>query len=166
MRDGILAATESALRQVEARYLRTERGFHGRFYSALFNELDRLHLLANGRLLEMEYQKSARHRLHQRPDIILHVPAEGSEPAVTENNCVVWALKRHATPKKAREDFDKLDDMFRVLHYRLGIFVNIDSAEHLAESYEGRYADRLVTVAVQYGRDPTITWGTPRNSPG
>jgi hypothetical protein len=41
----------------------------------------------------MEYQKSARQGLAQRPDIVFHIPAEVSGAAVTENNYEVWALK-------------------------------------------------------------------------
>jgi len=62
MNNKILAATDQALHQVdESRFWRTERGFHGRFYCVLQKVLDEEGLLPRGRILEMEYQKSARH---------------------------------------------------------------------------------------------------------
>jgi hypothetical protein len=95
--EAIKDATDSALRMVDApRFLRTERGFQGRFYCALQKTLEERGLLQGERILEMEDQKSTRHGLAQRPDIILHVPAEGSNAPVFENNVAVWALKRKA----------------------------------------------------------------------
>src|SRR5271167_3840878 len=149
MIDAIISATDEALYAVsEPRFLRTERGFHGRFYCALQQALEKRGVLEGGRILEMEYQKSARHGMSQRPDIVLHIPAEESGAAVYENNAAVWALKRHATENDARTDFDKLDEMLGVLHYELGIFVNIDSGEDFAASYRGAFPDRVFTVAV------------------
>jgi len=145
----------------EPRFLRTERGFHGRFYSALHQVLEKKGLLENGRILEMEYQKSDRHGTGQRPDIVLHVPVEESGARVDENNYAVWALKRHATKREAIDDFDKLDVMFAALCYPLGIFVNIDARDHRAACYSGRFPERLRTVAVR--RDDTVktSWGSP-----
>ncbi len=62
-------------------------------------------------ILEQEYQKSARHHLpeDQRPDIVLHVPAEVHNLRVTEGNFAVFALKRQTTKEKARDDFRKLN---------------------------------------------------------
>ena len=95
MIDAIVSATDQALRTVAVpRFLRTERGFQGRFYCALQEALERLGVLRNGHILEMEYQKSARHGMSQRPDIVLHIPAEDAGSDVRENNLAVWALKR------------------------------------------------------------------------
>jgi hypothetical protein len=79
MIDAIMSATDEALSAVsEPRFLRTERGFHGRFYCALQQTLEKAGLLDSGRILEMEYRKSTRHGTSQRPDIVLHKPAEES----------------------------------------------------------------------------------------
>ncbi len=167
MRDDIVAATDRALRQVaEPRFLRTERGFQGQFYCALQRMLEERGVFRDGRILEMEYQKSARHGIGQRPDIILHVPAEDSGAAVTENNFAVWALKRHATAMQAQHDFERLDEMFERLCYRLGIFVNIDARDHFATSYAGRFAERLRTVAVWLDREVVTKWGSPKHAKG
>lgn len=48
--------------------------------------------MTNGAILEMEYQKSSRHGLGQRPDIVFHIPAEHSRESVQANNFAVWAL--------------------------------------------------------------------------
>lgn len=148
MREQLIAATESAIRAIDApRFFKTERGFHGRFYCALQTELDRVGLIADGAILEMEYQKSARHGLGQRPDIIFHIPTEHSIVGVVANNFAVWALKRHATDIEAIEDFKKLDQMFDTLRYPLGFFVNIDSTQPMLEHYAGQHRNRLVAVA-------------------
>src|SRR5438046_22571 len=109
MRELLISATEAAIRSVDAvRFFQTARGFHGRFYCALQGQLDRLGLMSGGAILEMEYQKSARHGLGQRPDIIFHIPAEHSQAAVQANNFAVWALKRRASSADAHDDFVKL----------------------------------------------------------
>ncbi|MEX2493215.1 MAG: hypothetical protein WD425_15795 [Nitrospirales bacterium] len=94
MREALITATEAAIRAVgAARFFETERGFHGRFYCALQAELDRAGLIANGAILEMEYQKSERHDMVQRPDIVFHIPAEHSGAGARAYNFAVWALK-------------------------------------------------------------------------
>jgi len=150
MRDTLIAATEAAIRSVvEARFFQSERGFHGRFYCALQFELDHVGLIAGGAILEMEYQKSARHGLSQRPDIVFHIPTGHSNANVRTNNYAVWALKRQATVAKARDDFDKLDEMFRALEYPLGFFINIDATDPMREHYTGAYRTRLAAVAAK-----------------
>ncbi|MGH7380876.1 MAG: hypothetical protein ACREKR_01410 [Candidatus Methylomirabilales bacterium] len=160
--DDIVAATDEALRQVaEPRFLRTERGFQGQFYCALQRVLEARGLLQGGLILEMEYQKSARHGISQRPDIVLHVPAENSGAGVVDNNFAVWALKRRATPSQARDDFARLDEMFEMVLYPLGIFVNVGARDHLAWSYDGNFPERLRTVAVRLEGQVVTSWGCP-----
>ncbi len=162
----IVSATDEALREVaEPRFLRTERGFQGQFYCALQRFLEERNLLQGGCMLEMEYQKSARHGMSQRPDIILHVPAEDSGARLAENNFAVWALKRRATEPQARVDFDKLDEMFEMLCYPLGIFLNIAATDHLAGSYHGKFPRRLRTAAVWLdGGTVQTSWGRPEGA--
>lgn len=159
----ILESTNSALRQLtEPRYFRTERGFQGRFYCALQLALDKNNVLESPPILEMEYQKSGRHGLSQRPDIILHVPAEDSGAGVAAYNYAVWALKLKASPSGAEDDFRKLDDMFSLLDYPLGIFVNIDATDHRREVYSGKFSDRLYTVAVRLkDGEVKLNWSRP-----
>lgn len=160
--DKLIAATEEALREVTApRFFRSERGFQGRFYCTLQRLLDREAALKDGCILEMEYQKSARHGMRQRPDIILHVPAEDSGRPVIEDNFAVWALKRRATESDALDDFDNLNEMFGGLCYPLGFFVNIDAKDHFASSYRGRFPERLHTVAVWLDGRVQTKWGSP-----
>lgn len=163
----IIDATEQALLKVAVpRFLRSERGFQGRFYCALQQELENQNLLRNGYILEMEYQKSRRHGMNQRPDIILHVPAEESGAKVTQNNLGVWALKLRANEDKALQDFAKLDGMFQRLHYQIGIFINIDSIDHFANFFKGRFPDRLRTVSVRLDNEQKIitNWGVPNQA--
>jgi len=162
----IVTATDKALREVAIpRFLRTERGFQGRFYCALQQILEKRGLLqGGGHILEMEYQKSARHGMSQRPDIVLHVPAEDSGARVSQNNLAVWALKRDATSGEARDDFAKLDEMFETLCYPLGIFVNIDAKNHFATSYNGEFPGRLRTVAVWLDGEVVTSWGCPEHA--
>lgn len=140
------------------RFLRSERGYQGRFYCALQASLDNRGVLQDGLILEMEYQKSSRHGLSQRPDIILHAPAEETGAAVFENNVAVFALKLRASPDRAGEDFAKLDEVCAVLRYQLAIFINVNSEEHHIACYKGQHQDRLHSFAVRLrsGR-PRIT---------
>jgi hypothetical protein len=169
MIEEIITATNEALLKVDVpRFLRTERGFQGRFYCALQQELENRGLLRDEYILEMEYQKrSSRHGMNQRPDIVLHVPAEESGAKVSHNNLAVWALKLRANKEKACLDFANLDKMFsKKLCYRLGIFVNIDSIDHFATSYNGRFPNRLRTVSVRLDSDSRIvtSWGLPEQA--
>lgn len=68
--------------------------------------------------------------------------------SVRENNVGVWALKRNASMLDAQNDFNKLDEMFRLLHYFQGFFINIDSNSHHLELYSGNYKDRIFAFAV------------------
>lgn len=162
MREELVGATERAIKAVEAtRFFQTERGFHGRFYCALHAELDKLHLMENGAILEMEYQKSARHGSGQRPDIIFHVPVERPIADVTKNNFAVWALKRRATIESANDDFHKLDEMLDTLCYRFGFFINIDSTRPMREHYTGTHGSQLFTAAANLsGSEVTVIWGS------
>ena len=112
----------------------------------------------------MEYQKSARHGMSQRPYMVFHVPADESCARVSENNLAVWAPKRGATLRQACEDFHKLDEMFEMLCYPLGIFVNIDARNHFAASYNGKFPDRLRTVAVSLNGEVVTSWGRPEQT--
>lgn len=145
MREKIIAATCEAIRSVkEPRLWETERGFQGGFHNALHACLHKACLLKEGVVLEMEYQKSRRHGMSQRPDIVLHVP---SEINVKKNNFAVWALKHQATRVEAEADFKKLDEMFDRLKYPLGFFINIQSRETMRAHYQGQFCDSLICIA-------------------
>lgn len=159
MKTAILDATSQALRALtHPRFLRSERGYQGRFYCALQEELDRRDVLQDGVILEMEYQKSARHGVTQRPDIILHAPAEETGATVFENNVAVFALKLSASRQRAVEDFGKLDEMCGGLRYQLAIFINVNSDAHHMACYEGEHRDRMHSFAI------TLQSGQPRIS--
>lgn len=114
----------------------------------------------------MEYQKSQRHGTSQRPDIIFHIPAEYSRELVTENNFAVWALKRRASESDARSDFDRLDVMFETLHYQLGFFVNVDSADPMLRCYTGAYSRCLAAVAARLtDARILVRWAVPDQEP-
>jgi hypothetical protein len=150
MQRALTDATEAAIRMVNAkRFFQTERGFHGRFYCALQEQLAQAGFIADGAILEMEYQKSSRHDIRQRPDIVFHIPAEDSGASVRENNFAVWALKHRASLADASEDFDRLDEMFDALRYPIGFFLNIDSTDTMRQHYKGRNGDRLSAVAAK-----------------
>lgn len=150
MKEQILQAITEALKSInQARFFRTERGYHGRFYCGLQNALDARGILNDKVILEMEYQKSARHGTLQRPDIVLHTPAESHGLPVGVGNFVVFALKHRASPNDAQTDFNNLDIMFERLNYLLGVFINVDSPSHHLQMYEGEYRSRLHSFGVQ-----------------
>jgi hypothetical protein len=150
MRRMILEATAKALREVtHPRFFRSERGYQGRFYCALQGELDRrCCFLEDGFILEMEYQKGERQKMRQRPDIILHSPAEESGASVRDNNLAAFYLKLRATPNRALEDFGKIDEIFKGLQYPLSIFINIGSQLHHLDQYRGHFRDLIHAFAV------------------
>lgn len=65
-----------------------------------------------------------------------------------KNNYAVWALKCRADDDDAADDFWKLDQMFELLNYPLGFFINVNSQSDKLEKYNGLYADRLIGIAV------------------
>lgn len=159
MRDGLIRATDAAIRAVaHPRFFDTELSFHGAFYHSLQMQLNQSGTQPAGSILEIEHQKSRRHGIRQRPDIILHVPAvQGA--SVKDNNHAVWALKWRASVNKAQADFVLLDEMFEELNYPLGFFVNIGSLNPMLQHYGGKYRDRIVAVATIYGdRGPQVRW--------
>lgn len=113
------------------RFFETERGFQGE----LIAHLAALQL-PDQAILEQEYQKRQReHGLTIRPDIIIHEPYDPKRHAArTEGNYAVLELKLNATPGEALEDFHSLATMIKVLHYPLGIFVNICFRCHLCRA--------------------------------
>ena len=149
MRELIIESTLSALSAIAGpRFFKSERGYQGIFYCKLYDEFESRGLINEDQIIEMEYQKSARHGISQRPDIIFHIPVEHSGAAITENNYAVWAFKANSSQGVAQEDFEKLDQMFEVLNYPLGFFVNIRTEQHHLNIYEGAFRDRLFGFSV------------------
>ena len=101
-------------------------------------------------MLEAEFQKREhRHGTRQRPDIILHRPADTLGTPVYQRNIAVFALKRKASPNKALADFGKMNEMFEELRYLLGIFINIDSEHTQLEFYTGTFRQRVHGFSVR-----------------
>lgn len=130
--------TESLLAIHHIRYFHTERGFQGELIRELNNRIEGI--FPPGTIAEQEYSKSiSRHGTSQRPDIVLHVPAEYSGLGIKENNFAIFALKLNAESDDAIDDFNKMDIMFQQLNYQLGFFININSNKHHLEHYSGPY---------------------------
>ena len=147
MRDQIIAVTKRAMEAVwHPRFYANERGYQGIFYYFLIENLKKEGLLEvpGRRLLEMEYQKSSRHSMKLRPDIVFHHPDEDHREGVRRHNYAVWALKAHASDDDAKEDFADLDQMFGGLGYELGFFINIHADRDCLDLYRGPFADRLI----------------------
>jgi hypothetical protein len=135
-----------------SRFWKTERGFHGEFHSVLRQMLlDDGIIAKSGPILEQEYQKSLRHEMRQRPDSVLHIPAEESGLEFFEGNFGVWALKRKATETDASDDFEKLYRMFDVLQYPVGFFINIGSRRTFREQYTFPLSERLHCIGCDWG---------------
>lgn len=143
----MIEAVIEALRRVShPRFFETERGFQGEFQKNLSSAIPSLQL--DGAIVEEEYQKRMReHGIKFRPDIIVHIPTqEGGNRR--EGNFAVFALKLNANPAKARDDFGALDELFDMLDYPFGAFINIASRRTYASMYGGRYRDRMHFLAV------------------
>src|SRR5437588_9939027 len=136
------------------RFYRTERGFQGELLVQLSR---RLHLL-DREIAEQEYQKRQRdHGLTVRPDIIIHEPFDPVRGgARTEGNRAVVELKLNATAAQAADDFESLAAMIQVLHYPLGVFVNIASTVTHASLVPAAVRGRVIAFAV------TLQDGKPR----
>lgn len=148
MVEQIINKTCLAIRQITTpRYYTTERGFVPEFYKELSRQFENDNPFPNNTILESEVQKSsAKHYgIKQRPDILIHIPIEtGLTTHANENNFVVYAFKLNATQAKAVEDFDKLEQMFNLLNYEIGIFINISShPTSYLNNYQGQFRNRI-----------------------
>ncbi len=128
------------------RFFKTERGFQGRFACALYKIFDAKKIFQDDTIIEEEYQKRIdSHRTRLRPDLIVHVPVESSHSSSrTENNFVVFAFKKQANEDRAKEDFEKLHELFKKLEYQLGIFININGSPNIFLSkFSGNFKNRI-----------------------
>lgn len=149
----ILGKTIQSLKEIRvARYFRSERGFAGEFYSKLSHSLAGTDLFPNQTILESEVQKTTKkhYGLRQRPDLVIHIPVEdGNTGDVTENNFVVYAFKLRGSLDKALSDFEKIEEMFSLLNYDLGIFVNINAYPNsYLEAYAGEFKNRIHELSI------------------
>ena len=131
------------------RFFQTERGYQGALLAQLNNRIPK-HVLPKGAIVEQEYQKSlARHGLRIRPDIIIHEPFDQSRHADrAEGNIAVIELKLSASQAEACDDFKSLAAMIDLLHYPVGIFVNIGASQTHAGFVQPEMKDRIVSFAV------------------
>ncbi len=141
-----------AIKDVDSpRFFKTERGYQGRFACALYKELDEKEIFPDDAIIEEEYQKNLKdHRTKQRPDLIIHVPAESSQSrSKAENNFVVFAFKKRASEHDAEKDFKKLNELFKNLKYPLGIFININgNSKVFMDKYIGSFRNRIHELCV------------------
>jgi hypothetical protein len=143
----VLRGVRDALAAITApRFFQTERGYQGALLGQLYERLR----LPTPALVEQEYQKQAgQHGLTIRPDIVVHEPFDPKRHrARTEGNLAVIELKLRATAAEALADFKSLRSMLDVLHYPLGVFVNIDAAVTYAELVPQEVRDRVACFAV------------------
>jgi len=152
----IIKIVAKALKNMDSsRFFKTERGFQGRFACALYERFDAKKIFQDDTIIEEEYQKRIKnHGTRLRPDLIIHVPVESTHSSdTTENNFVVFAFKKQADEDKAKEDFKKLDEIFRVLKYPLGIFVNINKAKSFLNKYSGSFKNRIHEFCIRQTND-------------
>lgn len=147
IRDSLLAITMP-------RFYENERGFQGQLLIELSQRIPAL-IPEDYAILEQEHQKTLeRHGLEIRPDIILHQPFD---PAIHQSrqdgNFAVIELKRKAGPKKAIEDFESLCSMLEILHYPIGIFINIGHAKTHVEHVPSRGRGQVITFATRLIQD-------------
>lgn len=148
------AIRESLLAILEPRFYENERGFQGQLLVELSRRIPE-YLLANHAVIEQEYQKTLkRHGLKIRPDIIIHQPFD---PAIHVNRCdgnfAVIALKLKAGPKKAARDFEDLHSMLEVLHYPVGIFINVSHSRPQANHVPAQACGRIIAFATKLTAD-------------
>lgn len=138
------------------RFYETERGFQGELLSELRSRLPSLEL--NGAIVEQEYQKRIKdHGFTIRPDLIIHVPFEGSDYVNrSEGNFVVFELKLRSNRINARNDYINLSQMCDVLGYPLAVFINIDSDETFFEECKGLCHGTFQAFAVKLANNKVL----------
>ena len=156
--DEFITLVIEAIRQITIpRYFNTERGYVGELYHHLSNLLVNNTMFPEYTILETEVQKRANdhYGVNQRPDIIVHIPIEtGISNNAFDNNFVVMAFKKKSNSRVAQLDFNKLDQMFRALHYQKGIFVNIKGYPRtFLGDYTGDYRERIHELSIGRGDD-------------
>lgn len=143
----IIETIIEALKHMDSpRFFKTERGFQGRFACVLYKIFDVKKIFQDDMIIEVEYQKRIEpHGTKLRPDLIVHVPFESSHSSSrTENNFIVFAFKRQANEDRAKEDFEKLNELFENLEYPLGIFININGYPNIfLNKYSGNFKNRI-----------------------
>jgi len=134
-----------------SRFFNTERGFQGRFLIAFNKQLEKREIFPEGTIIEEEYQKSKKlHEIKQRPDLVVHVPIESSPSSNRkENNFIVFAFKLDGNKAKVLKDFENLDEMINKLHYKTGIFININSLNSFLADYNGPNKDKLQEFCIR-----------------
>jgi hypothetical protein len=117
------------------RFYGSERGFQGQLKSNIDSLLKENNLFSDHAIVEEEYQKTLpKHGITHRPDIIIHIPIEeGVTRSRNEGNFVAFELTLQANRTNAINAFRKLNDYVRILHYQLGIYVNINSETSFVE---------------------------------
>jgi hypothetical protein len=124
-----------------------ERGYVTEFCRHLSPLLRESNLYPDHTILETEVQKRRYDHfgVTQRPDLLIHIPIEtGLTDQPNENNFVVYAFKRNGNLARTNIDFSNLDEMFRVLNYEIGIYINIGRfPEVFLHNYEGIYKTRI-----------------------
>ena len=143
-------AVYSVLRRIRnKRFFENERGFQGEFTTILATVLGIN--LPNNTIIEEEHQKILRiHGLKLRPDIVIHIPYhEITNPDRKSGNFIVFALKKRSSEKIAIEEFEKLDKMIKILNYKLGVYINIDSEKTFYENCVVDSKDKIMCFAVK-----------------
>jgi hypothetical protein len=142
---GVLRGSLTAI--LNPRFYESERGFQGQLLIELSKRIP--DFLPDHAVLEQEHQKTlARHGLDIRPDVIIHQPFD---PAIhfsrRDGNFAVIELKLRANAAKAKEDFESLHKMLTVLHYPLGIFININDSRTHDNQIPAHARGRIVALA-------------------
>jgi hypothetical protein len=166
--DRAIAATIEALRRVDAprHFASTERGYQGWLFCAIQATYFELSLLNAGRIVEMEYQKTAAtHGTIDRPDIVVHRPRDSKRPSPRGGNLAVFELKKLGRADEVAADLTKLQDLVERLDYRLAFFVNIGADdpgmhqfgqvwESKVHAFSTRLGDEGVEVKHEWNEGP------------
>jgi len=129
--DALFDQMQAAIERIDhPRFFETERGFQGELRAQLERQAFRA-LMPEGSVIEQEYQKRLQdHGLTIRPDIIIHEPFDPKRHKDrTEGNVAVIELKLNANGGEAVADFVNLIRMMDILHYPVGLFINIASPD-------------------------------------
>jgi hypothetical protein len=149
----IINLSISAIREIRIpRYYRNERGFVTEFYRQLSPLIQIPGHYPEHTILETEVQKRRYDHfgVTQRPDLLIHIPIEtGLTNRANENNFVVFAFKKSGNAGKSLHDFANLDEMFGMLNYSKGIYVNIGNyPKTFLHHYNGVFRSRIHELSI------------------
>jgi hypothetical protein len=129
-------------------HFRTEKSFTSEFRSILSQKLRDTGIFPETTSLEILNHKSnhEHYGFELMPGLVIHKP---SELPNIENNFVFVAFNYGINPKRVRNNFYTLNQMFEKLNYKTGILINVGRfPDTYLYTYGSNYKDRVHELSI------------------